>query len=248
MSDESNADSQQQLNDQIPVVDEHFSAGYAAGQAEMVDRLKRETPFSAGFTAGYEKARAELTTQQINEDFIAETVEWAKTEWPMLKDAVDARIKDHQPKPPASAIFMRGLTGLVLVRLADFLERAGVAEVTTELKHAMDTIQFYSEQFTITLQGTGLLTGDEFELPPIAQGLSALRHLMMYKAEQDQKPVIEDVVAKQWAAVSNMMNEALAGQPEGSRTDIELLDRFSLLLERLKQESEKYHARDQGNW
>jgi hypothetical protein len=198
--------------------------------------------FSAGFDAGYNTAVNQLRTQLrhmmpqdarpmvFDERFITDTVAWAKTEMPMLKDSVDEKLaaRPHQPED-----MMQSLTTLVLSRLSVWLAQPDIRQVIEDYTNLTSTVEFYSGEFVKRLQGSQLLTGDQLEMPPLARGLAALAYCMGRLEELEGQAQVRTAAESQWAAAANMINAALNGEIENDDTTVPLIDRFQTYLRRL---------------
>lgn len=214
--------------------------------------------FNAGFEAAIESIRASLdglqrvgdysnhpATRGIDEEFIRETTEWAKREWPTLKDAVDERM--HAQPVSRPELLMQGLTSLVLARLSTWLESPDIRVVLEDYRKAMYTIEFYSEQITKLLQGVGILTAEQMELPALAQGIFALQYLLGRVSELEGQAQLSNEAETLWAAAANMMNAALDGQPENDDTSLPLLDRFQTYLRRIGEQAWEWTQHNCGS-
>lgn len=226
------ADSSTQQPDVEKLNSQRFDDGFGLAVDQMqeyLDGMKENVTLARGT---YQRQHDPET-----ERFISETIAWAKQEMPTFQDAVDAR----KPAQPVAFrdLFTQGLTMLVLVKLNHWLESPDNKALMTEYERALDTLRDYEARFTETLAGTAISNEVELDMPPIARGLAALRHLMNARAIDEATEQREHEATALWAQAANMMAGALDGQPEADRTDLDLNDRFSLLLARLQRESEQ---------
>jgi hypothetical protein len=171
---------------------------------------------------------------QDDDEFIKLTVEWAKNEWPMLRDAVQQRLAAHEQPQVQQEMFISAIALAILPRLSTWLASPDVNLLMAGLDAANNTIKCWNQAFNDLFMDVGWLKDEEFTMQPLERAHSVLQRLMETQSNLDVTAMRNDASASLWAAAGDRMAEWLSGEPEEAQTDLSLLERTGKMVKRLK--------------